>query len=101
VNLRIVADREERGLWNELISRYHYLGYKQPFGYPLRYFIESERAKLGCTLFSGAAKSIGIHDRWIGWNNGDRLRKLAWVVNNNAGIPASRHPGKKCQLLLW
>jgi len=36
VNLRIAADREERGLWNEFISRYHYLGYKQPFGYPLR-----------------------------------------------------------------
>ncbi len=82
VNLRIAADREERGLWNEFISRYHYLGYKQPFGYPLRYFIESERAKLGCMLFSGAAKSIGIRDRWIGWNDGDRLRKLAWVVNN-------------------
>jgi len=82
VNLRIAADREERGLWNEFISRYHYLGYKQPFGYPLRYFIESERAKLGCMLFSGAAKSIEIRDRWIGWNDGDRLRKLAWVVNN-------------------
>lgn len=82
VNLRIAADRGERGLWNEFISRYHYLGYKHPFGYPLRYFIESERAKLGCMLFSGAAKSIGIGDRWIGWNDGDRLRKLAWVVNN-------------------
>lgn len=82
VTLRIAADRGERGLWNEFISRYHYLGYKQPFGYPLRYFIESERAKLGCMLFSGAAKSIGIRDRWIGWNDGERLRKLAWVVNN-------------------
>lgn len=82
VNLRIAADRGERGLWNEFISRYHYLGYKHPFGYPLRYFIESERAKLGCMLFSGAAQSTGIRDRWIGWSDGDRLRKLAWVVNN-------------------
>jgi hypothetical protein len=82
VTLRIVADRDQRGLWNEYVSRYHYLGYKQPFGCQLRYFIESERAKLGCLLFSGAAKSIGIRDRWIGWSDGDRLRNLGWLVNN-------------------
>ena len=82
VQLRVVEDREESGLWNEFVSRYHYLGYKQPFGCRLRYFIESERAKLGCMLFSGAAKSIGIRDRWIGWSDGDRLRNLGWVVNN-------------------
>ena len=82
VKLRIVADREERGLWNEFVSRYHYLGYKKPFGCQLRYFIESERAKLGCLLFSGSAKSIGIRDRWIGWSDGERLRNLGWVVNN-------------------
>jgi hypothetical protein len=82
VNLRIVADRQERGLWNEFVSRYHYLGYKQPFGCHLRYFIESDRARLGCILFSGAAKSIGIRDRWIGWSDTDRLRSLGWIVNN-------------------
>lgn len=82
VRLRIVSDREERGLWNEFVSRYHYLGYKKPFGCRLRYFIESERAKLGCLLFSGAAKSIGIRDRWIGWSEGERLRNLGFVVNN-------------------
>jgi len=82
VNLRVVADREEARLWNEFVSRYHFLGYKQPYGCQLRYFIESVRGRLGCMLFSGAAKSIGIRDRWIGWSQAERLRNLGWVVNN-------------------
>jgi hypothetical protein len=82
VRLSVVGDREGRGLWNEYVSRYHYLDYKQPFGCRQRYFIESERGKLGCLMFSGAAKSIGIRDRWIGWSEADRLRNLGWIVNN-------------------
>ena len=68
-------------LLNEYIQRYHPLGYRQPFGYRMRYFIETDRGKLGCLLFSGAAKSLGTRDRWIGWTEGQRLQRLAWVVN--------------------
>jgi hypothetical protein len=34
-------------------------------------------------LFSGAAKSIGVRDGWIGWTQAQRLRNLAWVINNS------------------
>jgi hypothetical protein len=83
VSVEVVVDKESTGLWNEYVSRYHYLGYKQPFGYFLRYFIESEQGILGCLLFAGAAKALGVRDRWIGWREPDRLRNLAWVINNS------------------
>jgi len=83
VRLEVVNDKETTGLWNEFVNRYHYLGYKRPFGYHLRYFIESEFGKLGCLLFSGAAKSMGERDRWIGWSEMERLNRLGWVVNNS------------------
>ncbi|MBW1834990.1 MAG: DUF4338 domain-containing protein, partial [Deltaproteobacteria bacterium] len=38
---------------------------------------------LGCVLFSGAAKSMGTRDRWIGWTEKQRLNNLAWVINNS------------------
>lgn len=82
VMLEIVADKEAVGLWNEYMSRYHYLGYKHPFGFRLRYFIRCERGILGCMLFAGAAKSIRVRDRWIGWTEQQRLRNLSWVINN-------------------
>ncbi|MES0447067.1 MAG: DUF4338 domain-containing protein [Desulfobacterales bacterium] len=83
VSVEIVPDKESTGLWNEYVSRYHYLGYKQPFGYFLRYFVESEQGLLGCLLFAGAAKALRVRDRWIGWAKDPRLRNLAWVINNS------------------
>jgi hypothetical protein len=72
---------EGKQLVNEYIQRYHPLGYRQPIGYRMRYFIDSDRGKLGCLLFGGAAKSLGGRDRWIGWTEAQRLQRLAWVVN--------------------
>ncbi len=83
VKLQVVSKPQDVMLWKEYVSRYHYLGYKKPFGYYLRYFIGSNRGLLGCVLFSGAAKSIGVRDRWIGWSQEQRLRNLAWVINNS------------------
>lgn len=83
VELEIVKDKDIAALWKQYVSRYHYLGYKKPFGYRLRYFIKSERGRLGCILFSGAAKSMGARDLWIGWTEKQRLNNLAWVINNS------------------
>ena len=83
VKLQVVSEPQDIKLWQEYVSRYHYLGYKKPFGYYLHYFIGSDRGILGCLLFSGAAKSIGVRDRWIGWTPAQRLRNLAWVINNS------------------
>ena len=83
VSVEVVTDKESTGLWNEYVSRYHYLGYKQPFGYFLRYFVESEQGLLGCILFAGAGKALRVRDRWIGWTKEHRLRNLTWVINNS------------------
>jgi len=83
VSVEVVKGKETTGLWNEYVSRYHYLGYKKPFGYVLRYFIVSEQGFLGCLMFAGASKALADRDRWIGWTQIQRLRNLAWVINNS------------------
>jgi hypothetical protein len=82
VKLEVVSDEKTKKLWNEYMSRHHYLGYKKPFGYHMRYFIQSDRGILGCILMAGPAKSMRRRDRWIGWTEEQRLRNLAWVINN-------------------
>jgi len=82
VRVEVVKNEAGAGLWNEYVSRYHYLGYKKPFGTFLRYFIVCDRGLLGCVLFAGAAKALGVRDRWIGWEDKARLRNLGWVINN-------------------
>ncbi len=78
-----VTEQDEVALWNEYVSRYHYLGYQQPFGCTLRYFITSERGLLGCLLFSGAAKALRERDLWLGWTTEQRRRNLGYVINNS------------------
>ena len=83
VRLQEAVEPQEKQLWNEYVHRYHRLGYKWPLGYRMRYFICSQTDRLGCFLVSGAAKSLGARDQWIGWTEQVRLRNLSWVVNNS------------------
>ena len=83
VTLISLGNKADQSLWNEYVQRYHYLGYKKPFGYRQRYFIEAGPHRLGCILLSGAAKSLGARDRWIGWEERQRLKNLPWVLNNS------------------
>ena len=80
VRLEVAKDERKR-LWNEYVQRYHPLGFKQPFGYRMRYFIESKGGILGCLLFSGASLALGVRDSWIGWTDEQRLQRLPWVTN--------------------
>jgi hypothetical protein len=77
-----ITEHGEIGLWNEYVSRYHYLGYQQPFGCSLRYFITSDHGLLGCLLFSGAAKALRGRDQWLGWTTEERRRNIGYVINN-------------------
>jgi hypothetical protein len=82
VGLEVVQDRDRVRLWNEYVDRYHALGYRQPVGCFLRYFIVSSAGVLGGVLMAGAAKAIQARDQWIGWDRLRREQNLPWVINN-------------------
>lgn len=83
ISLEVAAQKEAMGLCKEYLLRYHYLGYKQPFGCYLYYLIKCVKGPVGCALFSGAARSLWVRDQWIGWTAQQRLVNLGWVINNN------------------
>jgi hypothetical protein len=67
------------------VDRYHYLGYRIPFGAQLQYFIQSgiDQANLGCLQFSSPAWRMAARDHWIGWNDAQRLRNLQKIISNS------------------
>jgi hypothetical protein len=83
VGLERVGGCEETALWNGFVERYHFLGYKRPFGCSLRYFITSSRGRLGCLLVAGGARALRCRDEWIGWTAQQRLSNLPYLVNNS------------------
>ena len=71
-------------LWNELIARYHYLGYTPLAGAQIRYLIYAESGTLlGAIGFSSAAWTLRARDELIGWNKDQRVKRLNLVVNNS------------------
>ncbi len=85
LSLTVVRSGPESALWNELVDRYHYLGYRVPVGANLRYLVRSVSAGqvLACLLWSSPAWKIAARDSWIGWTNEQRSRNLQLVVNNS------------------
>ena len=77
-----LVERPRSGFWNELIDRYHYLGYKPLPGAQLRYFAYAGEHLVGVLGFGAAAWQTAPRDQWIGWSHEQRQRNLAAVVNN-------------------
>ena len=75
--------KQSSAFWNELIDRYHYLGYKPLPGAQLRYVVTSPEGPLALLGFSAAAWATAARDRWIGWDGQLRKKNLRFVVNNS------------------
>ena len=78
-----VPNRRLSQLWNELIARYHYLGYRPLSGAQMRYLVWSAEGRLLAALGVGAsAWQVQPRDRHIGWNDRQRRAGLHRIVNN-------------------
>jgi hypothetical protein len=70
-------------LWNELIDRYHYLGYRPLSGAQMRYLVWSADGRLLAALgFGASAWQVQPRDHHIGWNDRQRRAGLHRIVNN-------------------
>ncbi len=86
LSLHLVETKPQRRLWNQFIDRYHYLGFRVPFGANVRYLLESLRCPgqyLACLLFSSPAWTMALRDIWIGWDSDIRRSNLQWIVSNS------------------
>lgn len=82
LSLVLVVKGKKSKLWNELIERYHYLGYKPLPGAQLRYFVFSGSRLLAVLGFGASAWSVAGRDCYIGWCAEQRKGNLHLVVNN-------------------
>jgi hypothetical protein len=86
IEVRLIANRADRLLFQQYIQKYHYLGYRIPYGAQLRYFVHSAGPScplLGCLLFTSAAWKMAPRDRWIGWEDAIRRTNLCRIVSHS------------------
>src|SRR5919108_5732742 len=74
---------EELKRCHKLLEEHHYLGSVKPVGERLYYVVTNQQDEwLGLLVFAAAAKHLKHRDRWIGWTDAQRERRLALVANN-------------------
>ncbi len=93
LDIELVESRQQRQLFQELLSRYHYLGYAMPYGARLQYLVYVSRPRrevVGCLQFSSPAWRMKPRDKWIGWDDKRRGSALQQVVNNSRFLVLAR-----------
>ena len=82
VQVRLIRTGE-RARCMRVLARHHYLGALQPVGEQLIYVAVGPNGGWRAVLiFCAAAKHLRYRERWIGWTNEQRRRRLALVANN-------------------
>jgi hypothetical protein len=93
LDVELVESRQQRQLFRELLSRYHYLGYAMPYGARLQYLVYVSRPRrevVGCVQFSSPAWRMKVRDQWIGWDEATRKLRLQHIVNNSRLLVVAR-----------
>jgi len=66
-----------------LLAKHHYLGDVRAVGEQLFYALTDARSDwLGVLVFCAASRRLRARDRWIGWSEEQRRRRLPLVVNH-------------------
>lgn len=83
LRLEPLASEEQIARAIELLDEHHYLGAPTPVGERLWYAARAPDGRwLAVLLFTAASRRLRHRDRWIGWSDEQRRRRLALVVNN-------------------
>jgi hypothetical protein len=69
-------------LWNEIMARYHYLGYTPLSGSQIRYNVYAGEQLLALLSFGASAWKLADRERFIGWTPEQRQKNLQLIVNN-------------------
>jgi len=65
------------------LARHHYLGHRGPVGEHLAYLARDRHGRdLACLLFGAAAWKAACRDRFLGWDDATRARRLNWITGN-------------------
>lgn len=77
-----LVEKGQSAIWNQLIQRYHYLGYTTLPGAQLRYLVKSKGRLIALLGFGAAAWKTAPRDQYISWSAPQRKKNLHLIVNN-------------------
>ena len=73
---------EDHPRFQSLLRRHHYLQGVKPVGERLYYVATWQGQWLALLVFCAAAKHLRYRDKWVGWTEAQRRKRLSLVTNN-------------------
>lgn len=83
VRLETVDHTSWEPLWDELVRRYHYLGYKKMLGTRLKYLAFSGNRPIAALGWRAPSLKLEVRDRFIGWSPEQKGQYLCCLANNS------------------
>src|SRR6056300_1810139 len=81
ITVQVLSPRQ-RGRFNQLLKKHHYLGNTPPVGDFLEQVVLCDGKWAGLLIWGPAALKLKERERWIGWNHLQRAERLKLVVQN-------------------
>jgi len=78
-----VTGTENEALWDEIMRKYHYLGYEKMIGQRIKYMVLYSGAPIAAISYNRASLRVGVRDEYIGWKEEQKLAGLHQIANNN------------------
>ena len=83
LQVQVLDAPELRARAQALLAGHHYLGGVQAVGEQVHYAVSDGHGEwVAVLIFAAAALHLEARDRWIGWSDEQRRRRLALVANN-------------------
>jgi len=82
VELKMVRHTPLEPLYNSLIQRYHYLGYRQTVGAHLKYMAFLDGQVVACLGWGSPAWRVTCRDQFIGWSDQMKEKNLHKIAQN-------------------
>lgn len=83
IQIQLLPTFKARARARRLLAKHHYLGDVRAVGEQLFYAVTDGGGDwLGVLVFCAASRRLRARDRWIGWSEEQRRRRLPLIVNN-------------------
>ena len=79
----LVNHTEQEMVWDQLVRKYHYLGYQKLIGQRMKYLIQHQGRPLAAISYNRPARRVEARDAYIGWSETNRGEQLKYIVTNN------------------
>jgi SRSO17 transposase len=83
VRVELASGSEWEPLWDRLVERHHYLGYRKLLGRRIKYMAFLENRPVAALSWSAPALKMAARDCFIGWSPIQRKRHLHQVAGNS------------------